>query len=430
MTLSLSGELFAAEGVAEVDPLRELQNQNKVLQEQLKQQRALIDSLTQKVNQIQQAEDRRKGDLAYPNSDPKDDQSTTKTSFNAGRISLTAEGGIAFFNTGSEGMFPNSEFRVDEAKLFIEAPVWGDIYFFGELNLMTREASDLSLQLGELYIDIENISKLWNCDRILNLRMGRMYIPFGEEYLSRYAIDNPLISHSLSDIWGVDEGIELYGRLGKFDYAAAVQNGGPSGVRDFDGDKSIAARIGFDPQDWLHLSASAMRTGNLTPQGDNWSELWFGNGWFLPITLGEITKYHAELFEGDVELRLPHGKIKAFGGYARYDDNEPGTDNRRDIFYYSIEIVHDLTRKLYAAVRFSQIFADQGYPIAGHGDKDQYLYSLTLTDELWRLSLGLGYRWSQNFLTKAEYSFERGTEVGGVKREHEDLFAIEAAFKF
>jgi hypothetical protein len=80
-------------------------------------------------------------------------------------------------------------------------------------------------------------------------------------------------------------------------------------------------------------------------------------------------------------------------------------------------------------VRFSQILADKGYPIAGHGKKEEYLYPLTLTDELWRLSLGLGYRWSPNLVTKAEYSFERGTEVGGAKREHEDLFAIEAAFK-
>ena len=65
MILSLSGELFAAEGMADGDQLRQLQNQNKILQEQLKQQRALIDSLTLKVNQIQQSEDMRKGEPAY-----------------------------------------------------------------------------------------------------------------------------------------------------------------------------------------------------------------------------------------------------------------------------------------------------------------------------------------------------------------------------
>src|SRR5204862_1142451 len=118
------------------------------------------------------------------------------------------------------------------------APIWENVYFFTELNLMTREANDLSLQLGELYVDFENISRLWDRDRMLNLRVGRMDTPFGEEYQTRDAIDNPLISHSLSDLWGVDEGIELYGSVNKVSYAVAVQNGGVSGVRDFDGDKS------------------------------------------------------------------------------------------------------------------------------------------------------------------------------------------------
>src|SRR5437016_14557117 len=98
---------------------------------------------------------------------------------------------------------------------------------------MSREAQDLSLQLGEAYLDFENVSRLWNSDRMLNVRAGRMDIPFGEEYLNRDAIDNPLISHSLSDFWGVDEGLELYGRVGKFSYVLAVQDGSVSAVRCF-----------------------------------------------------------------------------------------------------------------------------------------------------------------------------------------------------
>ena len=53
-----------------------------------------------------------------------------------------------------------------------------------------------------------------------------------------------------------------------------------------------------------------------------------------------------------------------------------------------------------------------------------------LTDELWRLSLGLGYRFSPNLVFKGEYSFERGRQINGDSRDHEDLFAVEAAFKF
>jgi hypothetical protein len=102
MIFSLSEKLCAGERISEQNQMHELQNQHKALQKQLKQQRALIDSLSQKVNQIQQAEDMRKGQTSYSNSEPKDDPENSKSSFSPGRISLTAEGGIAFFNTGSE----------------------------------------------------------------------------------------------------------------------------------------------------------------------------------------------------------------------------------------------------------------------------------------------------------------------------------------
>jgi len=126
---------------------------------------------------------------------------------------------------------------------------------------------------------------------------------------------------------------------------------------------------------------------------------------------------------------LPHGKIHAFGGYVRYDDNDPGANNGRDIYFYSVEGIHEITHKLYAGARFSQILARNGYPLMGNGNMGQYLFGTPAT-ELWRLSLGMGYRWNQNLLVKAEYSFERGKEVTGDKREHEDFFGVEAAFKF
>ena len=421
-------ELRAEDSPETKQQLQELKQENHSLQEQLKKQAALIEALTHKVDNLQETTAQRGRELdQLKDTGP---AAATSVASTLGKVNLSGEGAVAFFASGREGVFPNSEFRVDETKLFIEAPVMADVYFYTELNLMTREAYDLTLQLGEAYLDFENISKLWKQDRMLNLRIGRMDIPFGEEYINRDAIDNPLITHSLSDLWGVDEGIELYGSIGRVSYVAAVQNGGAPGVRDFDGDKSVAGRVSYDPAKWLHLSVSGMRTGDLNSPNDWWSELYFANGWFLPIGSADTTKFHANLVEGDVEVRLPHGHVKMFGGYARYDDNDPNADNRRDIYYYSVEGVHDLTHKLYAAVRFSQIFADQGYLIGGLGNMDDYVFGGTLTDEIWRLSLGLGYRWSPNLITKIEYSFERGKEVGGGKRDQEDLFALQAAFKF
>ena len=130
-------------------------------------------------------------------------------------------------------------------------------------------------------------------------------------------------------------------------------------------------------------------------------------------------------------IALPHGHISGFGGYAKYGDNDTAQNNRREVYYYSIEGVQAVTKKLYAAARFSQIFAHKGFPISGHGDMGAYYWNpFALTENIWRLTLGLGYQWSPNLLTKVDYSFEGGKEVSGEHRDKEDLFAVEAAFKF
>src|SRR6266446_8452646 len=175
------GELRADDSPKTQQQLEQLQQQNQALQEQLRQQQTLIESLTGKVNAIQEANAQRPREEEPSQSETKDAGAASKNSgtFSLGKVNLSGEGGAAFFNTGSEGMFPNAEFRVDEAKLFVEAPVWGDVYFFTELNLATREYPGLDLRLGELYLDFENVSQLWNQDRVLNVRAGRFYIPFG-----------------------------------------------------------------------------------------------------------------------------------------------------------------------------------------------------------------------------------------------------------
>jgi len=150
---------------------------------------------------------------------------------------------------------------------------------------------------------------------------------------------------------------------------------------------------------------------------------------FVGVMLGVLSFVTGSLHLPHLHMHLPHGHVKAFGGYIRYDDNDPTANNRRDVYYYSIEGVHDIYHKLYAGARFSQIFAPKGFPIVGNGDMDAYLFG-PLTDRMWRLSLGLGYRWNEHFVLKTEYTMERGKETGGGNRNHEDLFATEAVFGF
>ena len=420
---AVCGAMVDPETAAELKLLRE---QNALLKGQVEKQNTVIESLSEKVDGLTRAEEKRA---------EKDDNGA---SANAGALTplandlhnvhISGEGAVAFFHSDKNGSFPNSEFRVDEAKLFVEAPIWQDVYFYSELNLALHENDTLNPELGELYLDFEDVSKLWGQERQLNIRAGRIDIPFGEEYIYRDAIDNPFISHSLSDIWGVDAGVELYGSFGKFSYTVAVQNGGLDPAHDFNADKSVVARVSYDPTRWLHLSVSGMRTGDLDANMDYLSAVWFGNGWFRSLGSTNTTTFNANMVEGDVIIKLPRGRIHAFGGYIVYDDNDPMANNRRDAFYYSVEGVLNVTKKFYVGGRFSQIISCKGLPIPANGDYDNYFNS-ELTRDIWRLSLGTGYQFSRHLVVKAEYTLEEGRTVDGDNR-CDNQFAAEAAFGF
>jgi len=420
MLFAVAQPVFGADEPVTQEQFKQLQRQNELLEQQIRKQQQLIDSLTGKVAALEQQR---------PSESDSGPEPAKRTGFGFGNIHISGEGGIAFFRSESEGPAPNSEFRVDEAKLFIDAPLWKETYFFVELNLTTREDQDTFLQAGELYVDFENLSRLWNRDRQLNLRVGRLDIPFGEEYLTRDAIDNPLISHSISDIWGVDEGIELYGTIARVNYVFAVQNGGHPALRDYNEDKSIAARLAYDPVRWLHLSGSAMRTGALDVRGDKFSELWFGNYFIRSLAPATTTRFEANLLEGDVHARWSGGHVKGAGGYLKYDDDDATANNQREVYYYYVEALQHFTKKYYAAARWSQALAPDGFPIVGDGDSAEYSID-NLTENLWRLSLGVGCRWSENLLFKAEYTFNQGKTVTGEDRTHENIAAAEVAFKF
>jgi hypothetical protein len=427
----LSAEVRADANADLREQLRQIQEQNSRLQQQLLKQQQLIENLNHRLSDIESTNQKHTeeiGQLKAETVQPPTAPTESPKPFSFGKVVLSGEGGLAFFESGREGQFPNAEFRVDEARLFLDAQVWDDVYFFGGLDLTTREGPNQSLRLNELYVDFESVSRLWGDERLVNLRLGQFYTPFGEEYQVRYAIDAPLISHSLSDIWGVDDGIEVYGSRGKFDYALAVQNGGMPGSQQFHADKSVAGRVGYTPTKWLRVSGSAMRTGNLNAQGDQVSDLWFGNGFFRALgSPSTTTSFHANLAEGDVKLSSPIGYLKAAGGYVRCEDNDTAADNARDIYYYYVEGLYDITPKLYGAARFSQIIAPKGYPIVGQATFD---YFGVLTKNIWRLSADLGYRFSKQLVLKAEYSLERGSESDGDPRDHEDQVALQLAFQF
>ena len=153
------------------------------------------------------------------------------------------------------------------------------------------------------------------------MRAGRFNFPFGEEYQVRNVVDNPLVTHSVADIWGVDEGVQAYGQWGPVRYNLAVQNGGHKTLHDYDPDKAVVARISINPVPSLHLSASAMRTGRLNTANDVFSEVWLASAFFRALGhRHHHPTFHAELAEVDANWKWQTGHFKGAAGWISFDD--------------------------------------------------------------------------------------------------------------
>ncbi len=410
--MALASAAFAVE-----PDVKELVEQNRLLQEQVRAQQKQIDELRVRLDRIDEPAPAPTG-AASASSDR--------------QVRISGEAGLGFFRSNQEGTQPNSEFRVDDAKVFVEAAIWKNVYLFGGLELTTREANDEYFHLGELYMDVEG---LWRGDRnhVLSLRAGRMNLPFGEEYQYRNVVDNPLVTHSATDIWGIDEGVQLYGTYGPVRYNLAVLNGGHKTMRDFDPDKSVVVRLGFDATPRLALSASAMRTGDLSVAGDGYSEVWIANAFFRQLGPAATTRtFWADLAEVDATYRWSGGHLHGMLGRVNFDDDNATADNSRHLTYYGLEGVQEFGEGFFVAARYSAIDAPRGYPLTGLSGAGEYFYNpyAPLTKDLRRLSLGLGYRFSPPLVWKFEYSHETSHLLDGSSRGDVNMLSSLLGLRF
>lgn len=401
------------------EPWEELQEQNRLLRAQLEAQQRQLDELRGKLERLAEGQDITASGRSASGPSSADH-----------KVIVTGEVGAAFFSASENGQYANKEFRIDDANVRIEASVAKNTYFFGEVQLVKREASDENFRLGEFYLEFENLSGAWGGpNRLVNVRAGRMDIPFGEEYQYRDPLTNPLVTHSLSDIWGTDEGVEIFGEFGRSSYAFAVQNGSSKTTRDYNSDKALTFRYGFDVTPKLHVSASAMRTGKLETARESTSEVWLGNTVFRNIGSAASTVHQAELGELDTIYRWTGGHLMLAAGRARYRDNDPRANNTRRFTYYQAEAMQSLTREWYAAVRFSTLNVARGYPLAGLGSFSRYVSGPVQTKEMQRYTLGTGYRFNRSVVVKFDYTLEDAKLTTGAARDTR-MFSVESAIGF
>lgn len=419
----------AAEPDAVEAELRALRLQNAALKEQVERQQAMIEDFARRHSAVR-AEPASPAPAVVRPPAPAVARAAVETPSapvqRLGKLQLTGEGAVAYFGGQRNALFAKDVFRLDEAKLFLEGPLGFNSYLFSEVEIFNRDSFSNALRAGELYLDFESISRLWGREGQMSLRLGRVDIPFGEEYAQRDAIDNPLISHSIADFWGVDEGIEAYGAIGPLQYVAAVQNGGTNYAFDFASSKATTLRLGIDPAPGLHLSLSGFRTGRILHATDTRAEIWFGNDWLRRRAGSAAVSFWADAVGGDVRRTFRQGHIAATAGRIRYRDDDPTRRFNTSATFASLEAVARTSRQLHFGSRLSLMDSEKGFNVPGDGQNP----SPRATEHLWRLSLGTGYQLAPQLLLKGEYSLNRGRWLGGARRENENQIATEAAFKF
>ena len=329
---------------------------------------------------------------------------------------------IAARRAERSGRFEGNSLRVDEVRLQVTGEITPRVLASGELEALTRERYKRGMRAGELYLEVAP----FGVRTYVRLRAGRIDVPFGREHLRRDATENPLISHSAADIRGIDEGVQLQGLIGRWDWALALQNGHHRPAANLLAARTQTLRIGYLPAPHLRLGASALRTARLPQIDGEGGPLWVAN---IPLRRLPGSTAHTVRAGGltaDIEFSWRGGRVAAEAGAVRYEDDDPRRAIRRELPFLSLEGVQQLGAKSIVAARYSRISTAAGFHFPGDGRADDS----RLTVVLERFSVGVGYVPVSGLNLKLEHSLNFGRRVGGAERTDENQTAAEAVLRF
>ncbi len=322
-------------------------------------------------------------------------------------IDISGFGAVGYLDSGDDGTRPHGGFLIKESTLFVEATAWQNMSFFFELqvNRLGRDGR-VDVRTGEVYANFHNLLGDWGND-LLGIKVGRVDIPFGEEYLWQDSSDNPLISNSAPYPYGYDEGVVAYGTLKGLGWITAVTDGTDARSIEDHGDKAFNFKAFGSPLDSLYLSASFMRNGRAGK-----SAFEFGGSHFQPVGASDVSRagnspnqqVNANLFELDAKYSFGEkAYVSGSFGQAFVDDEDSAFD--RDFTWFSLEPLYWITPRVYAVARYSEIGtydAGRGYHFDGKttaGGNASFGYD---TRRFQRLSAGLGWRPNQRVIIKFE----------------------------
>jgi hypothetical protein len=229
---------------------------------------------------------------------------------------------------------------------------------------------------------------------------------YGPYYYEKYAF-NPVI-------WGPSyaSGISVSSRLGRFDYAAEMKNASLSSrpeswnVTEIGFEHpTFSGRVGFRPNQIWNFGLSASDGPYFRPEAER----------TLPSGR-DIGDYREFVLGQDVSFAWHHLQLWAELYEARFEVPRVGD---ADTFAYYLEAKYKFTPQLFGALRWNQ----QLFGNISDGAGGQVRWG----QNLWRIDVAAGYRFTSHIQLKLQYSFQQETTG---PRDDNHLIAAQLTVRF
>ncbi len=380
------------------------------------------------------------------------------------RFSGSSDAG--YFAGPRESVFEGASFQIWDSRFFVEAELGRDVTL-GETTLVRDvgflfewdlvRIGYLFNDVGELYVDFQGIGD----SDLVSAQVGRFQLPVGEAYLqySQGYADRAFVTNPVGGAWWWDEGVRIYGSAleNRIGYVASVTNGNTPFNYDENHAKQLTLKLFANPTDWLHVSVSGLRSGQLGSSNQPASgSLWIGETWAQPLGAsspvptydhGSIVptgpseiddSYYAGI---DVIMRWPDA-VKLWLSYGRYAMHSSGPSlYDRALQEWIAELVvqgalvSPLLQPFYLGVRSSGLGTfddDEGY-LLDFRLSDTFGYDMKWLTEL---SVVAGWHLTRHVTVRAEYTLQDVGVVRGAGSATRDgvtranLFALEVGADF
>lgn len=324
-----------------------------------------------------------------------------------------------YLDTGNQGTYPDGSFQDPAMRLKTNIGVASDAKIVLRMNLDNAAFNGFDFMMLEYTGILGSVSPSFKDSAFNpNLRIGRFKLDMGEETIANNPVDGALISASAGNMTGFDEGLMLFQSLPKeklgvpFKWSFTAANGNKGAGADNEQAKSMLLKVGMNPLESLYMSLSYYNSGDLGTASTDITFAGLGTG------PANATEWNRTVFEFDVrydfmpglkEKRLEPGATafsdsKAFVRLAYGMFTDGGSDKAAPVVsvtdregnYMYLDGVYNATDKIYLAARYSFIGFDESslYDSLNGVTANKYT----------RISLGIGYRLSDNVHVKTEFT--------------------------